>query len=157
MRQSKALPPCPYFPYTYHEKNVFIPKKDVDGPETLCYGIPILNEEDIGSAVIQHWFTKTKKTVLLKKVDEDDCEFRFPDGNDELSHDWNVLSFDLVGEDLMTSDEARARWDRNLTEGKRLLDTGDESLQKLAAEYMCVASEWQDIQIALYGLETGRS
>jgi len=44
-------------------------------------------------AVIQHWHTQTKKHVLLKRVDDDDCDWRFAEGNAELSHDWNVVSW----------------------------------------------------------------
>jgi len=46
----------------------------------------------VGKAIIQHFYTKTEKTVTLVKVDEDDCLYRFIDGS-ELANEWNVIRF----------------------------------------------------------------
>jgi len=42
---------------------------------------------------LQHWHTKNYRYAELKKVDEDDVDFRFVDDNSEPSYDWNVTHF----------------------------------------------------------------
>jgi len=41
---------------------------------------------------IEHWYTHGRKFAILKRVDEDDCNWRFPDDNSELSYDWTVIN-----------------------------------------------------------------
>ncbi len=48
------------------------------------------------NVTIEHWNTKTRKTIVLVKVEEDDCDWRFPDDNSELSYDWNVISWEPI-------------------------------------------------------------
>jgi len=43
--------------------------------------------------VLQHWYTKGKKTAVLFKVDEDDVDWRTADNNSEISYDWNVIAY----------------------------------------------------------------
>lgn len=53
--------------------------------------IPVVGQ--IYEVTLEHWHTKTRKVALLRKVDEDDCEWRFPDKGYELevSYDWDVV------------------------------------------------------------------
>lgn len=44
-------------------------------------------------AVLEHWKTKNKRYALLQAVNEDDCDWRLAYDNDELSYDWNVISW----------------------------------------------------------------
>lgn len=51
-------------------------------------------EAEVGKVydvVIEHWYTLNSKFAKLKKVDEDDCDWRFPDDNSELSYEWDVV------------------------------------------------------------------
>ncbi len=45
------------------------------------------------NAIIEHFHTKTQKIVKLKRVKEDDCEWRFVDDNAELAYEWNVIKW----------------------------------------------------------------
>ncbi len=45
---------------------------------------------DIVQVIIEHWNTKGTNEIILKKVDESDCDWRFTDDDSELSYDWNV-------------------------------------------------------------------
>jgi len=41
---------------------------------------------------IEHWYTNGRQFAILKRVDEDDCNWRFPDDSSELSYDWTVIN-----------------------------------------------------------------
>jgi len=47
----------------------------------------------IYEVTVEHWNTKTRRVVLLRKVREDDCDWRFPDPGyePEVSYDWSVV------------------------------------------------------------------
>jgi len=54
--------------------------------------IMVITETEIGQTyecIAEHWNTKGRRSAQLKRVDEDDCEWRFTDGS-ELSYDWTV-------------------------------------------------------------------
>jgi hypothetical protein len=44
-------------------------------------------------AVVRHFHTKGTRTVTLKYVAEDDCNWRTADDGSELSHDWDVVKW----------------------------------------------------------------
>lgn len=54
--------------------------------------------EKVYKCIISHWSPKVdiKHEVLLKRVDEDDCDWRFVEDGSELSYDWNVESYTEV-------------------------------------------------------------
>lgn len=52
---------------------------------------------EIGKVVkckMQHFHTKSIQEHLLIRVIEDDYDWRTADDNSEISHDWNVISWD---------------------------------------------------------------
>ena len=48
------------------------------------------------TATLQHRYTKGRRTAELIGVDEDDHFWRVCDGNCELSHDWDVISWEYI-------------------------------------------------------------
>jgi hypothetical protein len=55
-----------------------------------------VNAPSTGASVkakVQHWHTKNIRTETLKKVNEDDVEWRTADDNSELSYDWDVIEW----------------------------------------------------------------
>ena len=51
----------------------------------------MIKQNTIVLAVVQHYKSGNKKYAVLKKVDEDDCDWRTEDDNSELAHEWNVI------------------------------------------------------------------
>lgn len=54
-------------------------------------------EPNINSVVkckVQHWHTKNTRELMLKYVNEDDCNWRFPDDDCELSYDYDVIAWE---------------------------------------------------------------
>ncbi len=51
---------------------------------------------DLGKPVlcrVQHFHTKGVQDCVLKRVDEDDVSWRFPDDGSEISYDWDVIQW----------------------------------------------------------------
>ena len=51
------------------------------------------------NATLQHFHTKNKRLAELIAVDEDDVNWRTADDGSELSHDWDVISWEYAGEE----------------------------------------------------------
>lgn len=49
---------------------------------------------------LQHWYTKNYRYAELKKVNEDDCEWRTADDNSEIANEWNVTHWQPLPEPL---------------------------------------------------------
>jgi hypothetical protein len=56
--------------------------------------LPRFNENVL--AILRHWRTKNEITSVLYSVDEDDCCWRTADDGSELSHDWDVISWEYL-------------------------------------------------------------
>jgi hypothetical protein len=63
----------------------------------ILNGYPELGVEVLG--IVQHWNTKGKRIISIKKVNESDCEWRTADDNSEISYDWNVTHWMPVPDD----------------------------------------------------------
>lgn len=60
-----------------------------------------LNPPKINQPVLcwRQWYDSRKMIVnVLKKVDEDDCDWRIADDNNEISYSINVLAYMLIPE-----------------------------------------------------------
>ena len=47
-------------------------------------------------AVLKNCFTDSIQEATLISVDDSDCDWRFPEDNAELSHDWDVVFWQEV-------------------------------------------------------------
>ena len=67
---------------------------------------------------LQHFNSKEVRFAVLKKVDEDDCDWRTVDGNSEISYDWNVIRWceiyepreDSGVENIVSDEELDKAW-----------------------------------------------
>jgi hypothetical protein len=58
--------------------------------------LPRYNEDVL--AIVQHFHTKSKRSVVLHSVDESDCSWRISDDNSELAYEWDVISWEYVSD-----------------------------------------------------------